>query len=89
MPFFQWVWANDIDQNKAEVYKANHAKRIFHLGPVQEVSGTNLPKVTLSWASFPCQDISLAGNLGGLASARSGLVWQWLRVVDQMTQKPP
>jgi DNA (cytosine-5)-methyltransferase 1 len=27
--------------------------------------------------------------MGGLSSARSGLVWQWLRVMDELSKKPP
>lgn len=42
----------------------------------------------MSWASFPCQDLSLAGSLGGIHASRSGLVWEWLRVLDEMTEQP-
>lgn len=31
---------------------------------------------------FPCQDVSVAGNRGGLAGSRSGLWWHMLRVVN-------
>ncbi len=43
----------------------------------------------LSWASFPCQDLSLAGLTGGIHAQRSGLVWQWLRIMDEMQACPP
>jgi DNA (cytosine-5)-methyltransferase 1 len=46
-----------------------------------------MPPADLAWASFPCQDLSLAGNLNGMRSGtRSGLFWEWLRVLDEMTQ---
>lgn len=35
-------------------------------------------------ASFPCQDISVAGSGKGLEGERSGLVWQVFRVLDQL-----
>lgn len=88
-PFFRAVWANDICQRKAEVYTANHGERHFIPGPIQKVRGSTLPSAQLSWASFPCQDLSLAGNTNGIFSPRSGLVWEWLRVIDEMPQKPP
>lgn len=47
-----------------------------------------MPFANLSWASFPCQDLSLAGAIGGIHAARSGLVWEWLRVLDEMIRKP-
>jgi DNA (cytosine-5)-methyltransferase 1 len=42
----------------------------------------------MSWASFPCQDVSLAGSLGGIDASRSGLVWEWLRVLKEMPERP-
>ncbi len=87
--FFQTVWANDISEKKAKVFCANHSKDIFHLGSIEKVMGKDVPSAVLSWGSFPCQDLSLAGNMGGLSSSRSGLVWQWLRVMDELTEKPP
>jgi DNA (cytosine-5)-methyltransferase 1 len=85
---FQPIWANDICSKKAEVYKANHPKKNFKLGDIKNVNGANLPLANLSWASFPCQDLSLAGLTGGIHANRSGLVWQWLRIIDEMPVKP-
>ena len=33
---------------------------------------------------FPCQDLSLAGKRAGLAGARSGLFWEFLRIADDI-----
>ncbi len=87
--YFKPVWANDISPKKASVFLANHPKRIFRLSPIEEVRGWEVPPAELSWASFPCQDLSLAGNAGGIEGERSGLVWQWLRVMDEMPSRPP
>jgi DNA (cytosine-5)-methyltransferase 1 len=86
---FQSVWANDICAKKAQVYVANHGAAGFHLGPIQQVRGATLPEAALSWASFPCQDLSLAGTTAGIHARRSGLVWEWLRVIDEMPRRPP
>ena len=85
---FSPVWANDISQQKADVYNANFESAHFKLGDIQDVKGQVLPYAHLSWASFPCQDLSLAGAMGGIHAARSGLVWEWLRVLDEMERKP-
>ncbi len=87
--FFQTIWANDVCEKKAKVFCANHRKEIFHPGRIEDVKGGDLPAALLSWGSFPCQDLSLAGNMGGLSSSRSGLVWHWLRVMDELSIKPP
>lgn len=86
---FQPAWANDICAKKAAVYTANHGAEHFYLGSISEVSGTDLPDAPLAWASFPCQDLSLAGLTGGIHAARSGLVWEWLRIIDEMPSRPP
>lgn len=85
---FDVVWANDISPNKAEVYTANHGKAHFHLASIENVQGQELPSAEISWASFPCQDLSLAGAQAGLSGKRSGLVWEWLRIYDEMPIKP-
>ena len=86
---FSTVWANDISQRKRDVYVANLGERSFHLGDVSQVRGIDLPDAQLSWASFPCQDLSLAGKMGGIHSSRSGLVWQWLRIIDELGDDAP
>ena len=78
------VWSNDICPKKA----ANHGDDHFHLGSIEHVSGATIPHGDIVWASFPCQDLSLAGKMGGLAASRSGLFWEWLRVLDEMPVKP-
>ena len=82
------VWSNDICPRKAAVYTANHGDDHFHLGSIEHVRGTDIPRGDIVWASFPCQDLSLAGKMGGLAASRSGLFWEWLRVFDEMPSKP-
>ena len=85
---FAPVWANDISDQKAAVYTANFGNQHFVLDDIKNVNGADLPYANLSWASFPCQDLSLAGSLGGIHASRSGLVWEWLRVLDEMLEKP-
>lgn len=88
-PYFKLAWANDICPKKAQVFSANHPGKPFELDSIADVQGKSLPKALLSWASFPCQDLSLAGNAEGIRAKRSGLVWEWLRVMDEMPIRPP
>jgi DNA (cytosine-5)-methyltransferase 1 len=92
-PHFRTVWANDIDPRKATVYRANSEGNEFQLAPIEDVRGGDLPRADLAWASFPCQDLSLAGNLHGMRrGTRSGLFWHWIRVLDEMAEagkRPP
>jgi DNA (cytosine-5)-methyltransferase 1 len=85
---FHAAWANDICEKKAAVYAANHGAAQFHLGSISDVFGKDLPEVPLAWASFPCQDLSVAGAVEGIHGARSGLVWEWLRIISEMPVRP-
>ena len=40
----------------------------------------------LAWASFPCQDLSLAGAGAGLDGARSGAFWGFCAVMRALGQ---
>lgn len=85
---FSPIWSNDISEKKANVYGANFKSDHFVLDDIKNINGDDLPFAHLSWASFPCQDLSLAGSLGGIDAARSGLVWEWLRILQEMPQRP-
>jgi DNA (cytosine-5)-methyltransferase 1 len=74
-PYFKTIWANDVSEKKAAIYYANHEKDNFILKDIKEIKGIDVPSGVVSWASFPCQDL--------------GLVWQWIRIIDEMEKKPP
>ncbi|WP_151717545.1 DNA cytosine methyltransferase [Gemmobacter serpentinus] len=81
---WQCLFANDIDAKKAASYRANHdgGKELL-LKDVAKVTPDEIPGMAdLVWASFPCQDLSLAGKGAGLAGKRSGMFkpfWQLVR----------
>ena len=85
---FSPAWSNDNCPQKASIYRSNFKGDHFVLDDIKNVSGTDLPFAHLSWASFPCQDLSLAGSLGGIDAERSGLVWEWLRILTEMNNRP-
>jgi DNA (cytosine-5)-methyltransferase 1 len=84
---FETIWANDNSEKKRDTYVANHGNKGFHLGDIQAISGAGIPSADLAWASFPCQDLSLAGNLVGMGTGtRSGLFWEWIRVLWELRE---
>ncbi len=91
----QWrcLWANDIDPRKADVYMANFDKSEFLLGDVALVRASSLPIGShLAWASFPCQDLSLAGWRQGMSGDRSGTFWAFWRIMRDLyddERRPP
>lgn len=67
------LFANDFSLKKALSYQANWGDQHLHVTDVFDVQAHQLPgRADLIWASFPCQDLSLAGGGQGLSGARSG-----------------
>ena len=46
-----------------------------------------IPENGIITGGFPCQDLSVAGKRAGLAGKRSGLYWEIIRLVDELTPK--
>lgn len=76
--------ACDIDTKKCRAYRDNFGNSHLHEGDIGEVKVASAPPAQLAWASFPCQDTSLAGGYSGLAGKRSGTFWAWYRIVEGM-----
>jgi DNA (cytosine-5)-methyltransferase 1 len=84
----RWVctFANEWCPKKAAAYRA-------HFGPCPELKVEDVAKLTpqdlpampdLVWASFPCQDLSLAGNGAGLEGERSGTFKPFWELVKRL-----
>jgi DNA (cytosine-5)-methyltransferase 1 len=80
------TFANDISEKKASSYRE-------HFGPSEELSVTDvaalrasdLPgRADLVWASFPCQDLSLAGSGAGLDGTRSGAFRPFWKLMESL-----
>ena len=74
----QWhcLFANDFDRKKTGTYARNWGQDGLQCGDIRNVSTNDLPEAAdLAWASFPCQDLSLAGSGAGLKGERSGTFW--------------
>lgn len=70
------LFANDFDPRKGRSYVENWGGAEFKLGDIHKLNAADLPgRADLAWASFPCQDLSLAGNGAGLEGERSGAFW--------------
>jgi DNA (cytosine-5)-methyltransferase 1 len=85
--------ANDIDPRKREMYEANFgdAGEHFVLADIHELHRRReIPAATLVTASFPCNDLSLAGGRAGLKGAQSSAFWGVVNVLRRMKgERPP
>ena len=87
-PDFACVFANDFDPAKASAYRAAWGDADMRQGDIWSLASADLPsKAALAWASFPCQDLSLAGARRGLAAPRSGAFWGFHRLIEKLTHE--
>ncbi|WP_460378669.1 DNA cytosine methyltransferase [Thermus brockianus] len=84
---WQCVFANDIDPKKAEIYRKNFGDEELVVGDIRDLSSNAVPHAHLITASFPCQDLSLAGSRRGLDGERSGLVNEALRIIEEKARE--
>ena len=85
------TFANDIDQDKLDMYSAHFGanEHFFSLKDIHKLEAVNIPTVTLATASFPCNDLSLAGMRKGLGGKQSSAFWGFVRVLDEMKSRRP
>ena len=87
-PDFACVFANDIDPAKAAAYRAAFGDADMRVGDIWKLAASDLPgQAALAWASFPCQDLSLAGARRGLAAPRSGAFWGFHRLIEKLAHE--
>jgi DNA (cytosine-5)-methyltransferase 1 len=82
---WQCVFANDICHKKASAYQAYFGNAEMRIADVAKLKPEDLPGTpNLVWGSFPCQDLSLAGNGAGLGGERSGTFKPFWKLVRSM-----
>ena len=86
---FEVSFANDIEPTKGALYSANFRLSNLVLGDVRDINGASVPDIELATASFPCTDLSLAGNRAGLNGKESGMFWEFARILGEMGERRP
>jgi DNA (cytosine-5)-methyltransferase 1 len=83
------LFANEFDIKKTAVYKKNWPiPDVLRVGDVGKLKGSDVPgHADLAWASFPCQDLSLAGAGAGLRGDRSGTFWPFWRLMQALIEE--
>lgn len=77
-------YASEINSKPIQVAQ-HHYPNTIQLGDVTQIRGVDLPKIDLLIGGSPCQDLSLAQPNGlGLAGERSGLFWEYVRILNEV-----
>jgi len=84
-------FANDIDEKKYEMYGGNfpNCEADFLLDDVWKLSAERIPTVSLATASFPCNDLSLAGACRGLSGKYSSAYWRFIGILEELDERKP
>lgn len=86
-------FANDFDRKKAATYHLNWRQdggASILCDDVNNIEREHLPATPhLVWASFPCQDLSLAGGGAGLRGDRSGTFWPFWKRMQWLAERGP
>ena len=77
------AWQVEIDPFCRAVL-AKHWPDVERFADVREVGSDRLVPVNVIVGGFPCQDVSVAGSRRGLAGERSGLWFDFLRIVEEL-----
>lgn len=83
------VAISEIDKFAIASYEAIHGET-NNLGDISKIDVNDIPEHDLLTYSFPCQDISIAGNLGGFdkkSGTRSSLLWETNRIIEHIKPK--
>lgn len=92
---FHVLAGNDIDPHAAETFIASHAEAQFLPGPVEQItagallgaSGLRKRELDCLIGGPPCQAFSVYNHQRGLHDKRSGLFYEYLRIVEGLMPK--
>ena len=85
-------YASEVDKYAIQITQKNYPDTI-QLGSVTEVNGLTFhgisrPRIDLLIGGSPCQDLSIAKkNRKGLDGERSGLFWEYIRILKEVKPK--
>lgn len=83
------VFSNDINKKKLDIYAENFDSSDFICSDIRGLTGSDIPEIDIATASFPCTDLSLAGNRAGLAGSASSALLEFLRILKEMREYRP
>ncbi len=83
-------FANDMSEKKYEMYKVFFPNdRHYVIKDIFDLDPSSVPLTTLATCSFPCIDLSLAGNMSGIDGDHSSAFWGFTRILKAQERSAP
>lgn len=79
-------YASEIDKYAIQVTQKNHPNTI-QLGDVKNIKGNELSEIDLLIGGSPCQGFSFAGKQLNFEDPRSGLFFEYVRILKEVKPK--
>lgn len=76
------VGFSEVDKYASQVLRFNHPNT-KNYGDITKIDWNSVPDFDLLVGGSPCQDFSIAGKRAGISGARSGLVWEYIRCLEE------
>lgn len=88
---WQVIFANDFSDKKFEMYDTFFPNAGCHyiVDDIFNLAPENIPPTLLATCSFPCIDLSLAGNMNGLGGEHSSAFWGFISILRSQGRLSP
>lgn len=73
---------SEINKYASQVLKYRYPN-VKNYGDCSKINWSEVPDFDLLTGGSPCQDFSIAGKRAGISGERSGLVWEYIRCLDE------
>ena len=86
------VFANDISEKKFEMYRGffpDDPDDHYVVDDIFQLTANDVPPTTLATCSFPCIDLSLAGNMNGIGGRHSSAFWGFTNILGAQGHEAP
>jgi DNA (cytosine-5)-methyltransferase 1 len=84
MPWAEVLGVSEIDERPLKIYRHLFGE-VKNFGDITKIE--KLPKADIWTYSFPCTDLSIAGNKAGFSGEKSSLIYEVYRLL-QVSEKP-
>lgn len=85
------AFANDFSPKKQQMYQGffKDDSRHYVVEDIHNLSSSDIPSALLATCSFPCIDLSLAGNMGGISGKHSSAFWGFVKILAEQGDSAP